>query len=119
MGVHAVYPGTFNPFTAGHLDLVDRVRRQFDLVTVLVAVNPEKSPGCGLEERAMGVRQSIPKGWDNVAVTAWPGLTAAFCRENQAGVIVRGVRNRTDMGLEYRLAAMNEQLGVATLLVPA
>ncbi|GAA1657129.1 pantetheine-phosphate adenylyltransferase [Actinoplanes couchii] len=119
MATHAVYPGTFDPFTSGHLDVVDRVRRQFDLVTVLVAVNPDKSPGAGATERAVGVRKMVLPEWDNVVVTAWAGLTATFCRENRADVIVRGVRNRTDLGLECQLAAMNEALGVTTLLVPA
>lgn len=119
MGTHAVYPGTFHPFTAGHLDVVERVRRHFALVTVLVAVNPDKQPAVDPMERAEAVRRRLPLNWDNVAVAAWPGLTAAFCRENHARVIVRGIRNQADVRLEHQLAAMNEALGITTLLVPA
>jgi pantetheine-phosphate adenylyltransferase len=115
----AVYPGTFDPFTEGHLDVVDRTRRLFDHVTVLVAVNADKSPGRSRAQRVAAVRARLPPAWNNVTVAAWAGLTATFCHENDAGVIVRGVRNSTDFRHEYQLAAMNESLGVTTLLVPA
>ncbi|GGQ44822.1 pantetheine-phosphate adenylyltransferase [Couchioplanes azureus] len=118
-GSHAVYPGTFDPFTAGHLDVVDRIRHLFPRVTVLIAVNGEKQPATTQEQRLVALRSQLPEGWSNVTVTAWEGLTAAFCHEHQSGVIVRGIRNHTDMRHEYRLAAMNEQLGITTFLVPA
>lgn len=118
-GSHAVYPGTFDPFTVGHRDVVERVRRLFDRVTVLVAVNPEKVPSVALEQRVVAVRGLLGAGWGDVSVVGWVGLTAEFCREAGAGVIVRGVRHRVDMEQECRLAAMNESLGVSTLLVPA
>jgi pantetheine-phosphate adenylyltransferase len=118
-GSHAVYPGTFDPFTAGHLDVVGRVRCLFDRVTVLVAVNSGKQPTATQQQRVADLRGRLPEGWSNVTVTAWAGLTAAFCHEQQAGVIVRGVRNSTDLQHETRLAAMNEKLGITTLLVPA
>jgi pantetheine-phosphate adenylyltransferase len=116
---HAVYPGTFDPFTAGHADVVDRVRRIFEWVTVLVAVNEDKQPVAALEQRAREVRRELPADWGNVGVAAWAGLTVVFCREHRAGVIVRGIRNQADLRHEYQLAAMNEHLGVTTLLVPA
>ncbi|MEU8660874.1 pantetheine-phosphate adenylyltransferase [Actinoplanes philippinensis] len=116
---HAVYPGTFDPFTAGHRDVVDRVRWLFGRVTVLVAVNGDKQPAVDQQRRAVAVREQIPMEWANVTVVGWAGLTAAFCHEHRAGVIVRGVRNQNDLGHEYQLAAMNEALGVTTLLVPA
>jgi pantetheine-phosphate adenylyltransferase len=118
-GSHAVYPGTFDPFTAGHADVVDRVRRLFERVTVLVAVNGDKQPAATLEQRMEALRCLLPAGWSNVAVMASAGLTAAFCHEHQSGVIVRGIRNPTDLRLEYQLAAMNEDMGITTLLVPA
>jgi pantetheine-phosphate adenylyltransferase len=118
-GAHAVYPGTFDPFTAGHADVVDRVRLVFDRVTVLVAVNGDKQPAATLEQRLDALRCLLPSDWNNVAVTAWAGLTAAFCHEHRSGVIVRGVRNHNDLRHEYQLAAMNEELGITTLLVPA
>lgn len=116
---HAVYPGTFDPLTPGHVDIIDRARQLFARVTVLVAVNADKQPGSGLASRAIQVRQGLPAHWDNVSVTAWGGLTVAFCREHGADVIIRGVRYRSDLRHEYQLAAMNEALGITTLLLPA
>ncbi|MEU4243258.1 pantetheine-phosphate adenylyltransferase [Actinoplanes sp. NPDC026619] len=115
----AVYPGTFDPFTPGHRDVVDRVRHLFDRVVVLVAINPEKEPAATQAQRLAALRASLPASWSNVGVAAWAGLTVAYCREHHAGVIVRGVRNHTDMLYEYQLAAVNQELGVTTLLVPA
>jgi pantetheine-phosphate adenylyltransferase len=116
---HAVYPGTFDPVTAGHLDIIGRARHLFTRITVLVAVNSDKQPGATSTERAARVRRALPADWDDVSVTAWAGLTAAFCRQHDAGVIVRGVRNRSDLRHEYQLAAMNEALGITTLLLAA
>jgi pantetheine-phosphate adenylyltransferase len=115
----AVYPGTFDPFTPGHLDVVDRSRRLFDHVTVLVAVNGGKQPSREPAARALDVRGRIPVEWANVTVTAWHGLTADYCRRHGVAVIVRGVRNPTDWRSEYELAGMNEALGVTTLFLPA
>jgi pantetheine-phosphate adenylyltransferase len=114
----AVYPGTFDPFTDGHHDLVDRARRLFAHVTVLVAVNDEKRPTRTGAERALTIRTSLPAHWGNVTVAAWNGLTVAYCRQHGAGVIIRGVRNATDAVSEGQLAAVNEKLGIATLFMP-
>jgi pantetheine-phosphate adenylyltransferase len=116
---HAVYPGTFDPVTPGHLDIIERARRLFAFITVLVAVNGEKQPASTQSERAIQLRRELPAYWDNVSVTAWAGLTVAFCQQNGAGVIIRGVRNESDLRHEYQLAAMNEALGITTLLLPA
>jgi pantetheine-phosphate adenylyltransferase len=70
-------------------------------------------------ERAARVCQKLPADWDNVTVAAWAGLTVAFCRQHGADVIIRGVRNESDLRHEYQLAAMNEALGIITLLLPA
>jgi pantetheine-phosphate adenylyltransferase len=91
----------------------------FDQVTVLVAVNDGKRPSRTAAARASEIRGLLPVGWGNVAVAAWHGLTADYCRRHGCGVIVRGVRNTTDCLSEYELAAMNEALGVTTLFVPA
>jgi pantetheine-phosphate adenylyltransferase len=116
---HAVYPGTFDPFTPGHRDVVERARRLFDHVTVLVAVNGDKQPRRGGTERARDIRAALPAGWGNVTVAAWHGLTVAYCHRHGSGVIIRGVRNATDSRREYELAAMNENLGITTLFLPA
>lgn len=118
MPVRAAYPGTFDPFTPGHLNVVDRARRIFDEIVVLVAVNPAKHPGTAAEERAAAVRVTLPSDWTTVTVAAWSGLTATYCRQNGVAVIVRGVRNTTDLQAEYQLAAMNETLGVSTVFLP-
>jgi|ERR1700728_3164116 len=118
-GEHAVYPGTFEPITPGHLDIIERARHLFARVTVLVAVNGDKQPASTQPERAMQLRRELPANWDNVSVTTWNGLTVEFCRQHGAGVIIRGVRNRSDLRHEYQLAAMNEALGITTLLLPA
>jgi pantetheine-phosphate adenylyltransferase len=117
--LHAVYPGTFDPVTPGHLHIIERARQLFARVTVLVAVNGAKQPASSQSERATQVLGELPAHWDNVAVVAWDGLTVAFCREHGADVIIRGVRNRSDVRHEYQLAAMNEALGITTLLLPA
>jgi pantetheine-phosphate adenylyltransferase len=114
----AVFPGTFDPVTPGHLDIADRARRLFDELIVLVAVNGDKQPTREHETRAEAVRAALPGGWDNVTVCAWRGLTADFCHRHHADVIVRGVRNPSDVRHEQELAAMNQSLGVPTLLIP-
>ena len=119
LGEHAVYPGTFDPITPGHLDIIERARHHFARITVLVAVNADKQPASTQSERAIQLRRELPASWDNVSVAAWAGLTVAFCRQHGASVIIRGVRNRSDLRHEYQLAAMNEALGITTLLLPA
>jgi pantetheine-phosphate adenylyltransferase len=115
----AVYPGTFDPFTAGHRDVVDRVRRLFDQVVILVSINPDKTPAETVDKRAQRIRAALPAEWSNVVVTPWTGLTADYCRRHGADVLVRGVRNQADLRHEYPLAVLNEDMGVSTLLVPA
>jgi pantetheine-phosphate adenylyltransferase len=86
---------------------------------VLVAVNGEKQPTKPAAERAQNIRAALPADWANVTVTAWTGLTAAYCHQHGSGVIIRGVRNAADGVREYQLAAMNETLGITTLFLPA
>lgn len=117
--VRAVYPGSFDPFTPGHADVVNRARGLFDEVVVLVAVNSTKHPTINEEERAAAVRAILPVGWTSVTVAAWSGLTSTYCRSHDVGVIVRGVRNATDLQAEYQLAAMNQSLGIPTVFLPA
>ena len=119
LGEHAVYPGTFDPVTPGHLNIIERARHLFARITVLVAVNADKQPASTQSERVVQLRRELPADWDNVSVTAWAGLTVSFCRQYDADVIVRGVRNRSDLCHEYQLAAMNQTLGITTLLLPA
>jgi pantetheine-phosphate adenylyltransferase len=119
LGEHAVYPGTFDTVTPGHIDIIDRARLLFPRVTVLVAINGDKQPTSTQSERAVQLRQQLPANWDNVSVSAWAGLTVTFCQQRRVGVIIRGVRNGSDLRHEYQLAAMNEAMGITTLLLPA
>lgn len=118
-GSLAVYPGTFDPFTPGHRDLVARVRVMFDRVVVLLAVNADKRPTAGATDRAARVRDELPAAWGNVEVDTWAGLTAAYCLRRGATVIVRGLRSAADLAQEQQLAAMNAHLGVPTVWLPA
>ncbi|MEV4822137.1 pantetheine-phosphate adenylyltransferase [Micromonospora sp. NPDC049274] len=117
--IRAVYPGSFDPFTPGHANVVNRARQIFDEVIVLVAVNSSKHPGLGEEKRAAAVRAILPADWTSVTVAAWSGLTSTYYRRHDIGVIVRGLRNTTDLQAEYQLAAMNQALGVPTVFLPA
>ncbi|MGC5054396.1 pantetheine-phosphate adenylyltransferase [Micromonospora sp. DT48] len=118
-GSLAIYPGTFDPFTPGHRDLVDRARLMFDRIIVLLAVNPDKQPTAEATTRAALVRDVMPASWDNVEVDTWAGLTSAYCLRRGATVIVRGLRTAADLQHEYQLAAMNEQLGIQTVWLPS
>ncbi|MBM7492108.1 pantetheine-phosphate adenylyltransferase [Micromonospora luteifusca] len=101
------------------MNVVNRARDLFDEVVVLVAVNSVKHPGTDEEERAAAVRAILPVAWTSVTVAAWSGLTSTYCRRHEVAVIVRGLRNTTDLRTEYQLAAMNQSLGVPTVFLPA
>jgi pantetheine-phosphate adenylyltransferase len=107
--VGAVYPGTFNPLTRGHEDLVRRAAKLFDRVVVAIAASPGKSPLFSLAERvelASAVLSDLP----SVSVTGYDGLTVDFARANGLGVILRGLRAVSDFEYEFQLATMNRHL---------
>lgn len=106
-----MYPGTFDPITLGHEDLVRRACRLFDRVVVAIAANPSKEPMFTLEERVELVRASL-KDLENVEVSGYEGLTVDFAQENKLGVIVRGLRAVSDFEYEFQLANMNRHLAV-------
>jgi pantetheine-phosphate adenylyltransferase len=109
MSRHALFPGTFDPFTRGHLDLVDRAARIFGKVTVAVARNPEKQSLFSPEERAELARAAL-SGIAGVAVTLIPGLVVQACEDLGADVIVRGVRSGSDFDFEAQMARTNRGL---------
>ncbi|MFC0049235.1 pantetheine-phosphate adenylyltransferase [Rheinheimera tilapiae] len=109
MKTKAIYPGTFDPLTNGHTDLVIRAARLFDEVIVAVAANPSKQPMFSLEER-VALAQQVFAELPNVQVVGFTGLLAEFGRIHQAQVLIRGVRAVADFEYEFQLASMNRQL---------
>lgn len=109
MSVSAMYPGTFDPITLGHEDLVRRACRLFDKVVVAIAANPGKEPMFSLEER-VSLARSVLGQFDKVEVTGYEGLTVNFAREHNLRVIVRGLRAISDFEYEFQLANMNRHL---------
>lgn len=105
----AVYPGTFDPITNGHTDLVSRATRLFDRVVVGVAKDTGKAPVCGIEERVELASVALA-GVANVEVVPFEGLLVEFCRRHNAGVVIRGLRAVSDFEFEFQLASMNRRL---------
>lgn len=116
----AVCPGSFDPITVGHLDLVERAAELFDRVILCVMVNGEKHPMFTAEERLEMARAALGH-IPNASAEAWEGLLADFARERGACALVKGVRNGMDFEWEYQLAQINRGLmpRLDTLLLPA
>lgn len=115
----AVCPGSFDPITLGHLDIVRRARGLFDEVVVGVARNASKSALLGTDERVALARAAIEQaGLDGVRVEVVPGLLVDFCREIGAGAVVKGLRGGADFDAELPMALMNRHLAeVETVFV--
>tara|TARA_R110002050_G_scaffold9504_1_gene33067 strand:- start:209381 stop:209860 length:480 start_codon:yes stop_codon:yes gene_type:complete len=105
----AIYPGTFDPITNGHIDLVMRASKLFDKVIVAVAINPGKKPAFSLEERVDLAKQTLA-GLDNVEVCGFEGLLINVANQKQAKVIIRGLRAVSDFEHEFQLAGMNRRM---------
>jgi pantetheine-phosphate adenylyltransferase len=118
MTIRAVYPGTFDPVTNGHEDLIQRASRLFDVVVVGVAHSQAKRPFFSLEERVKLARDVL-EPYANVTVLGFTGLLSEFVKEQQATVILRGLRAVSDFEYEFQLAGMNRRLapGVETLFL--
>lgn len=104
-----VYPGTFDPITNGHKDLIERAAKMFDEVIVAVAASEKKSPLFSVAERVQLVEESIAH-LDNVTVVGFSSLLAHFCRDQNANILLRGLRAVSDFEYEFQLANMNRQL---------
>ncbi|MDO9050712.1 MAG: pantetheine-phosphate adenylyltransferase [Methylotenera sp.] len=105
----AVYPGTFDPITLGHEDLVHRAAHLFDEVIVAVAGSTNKSTLFTLEER-VALAQSVFSAFDNVKVVGFSGLLMQFVQDQKAQVVIRGLRAASDFEYEFQLAGMNRKL---------
>ncbi len=129
----AIYPGTFDPITYGHLDLIRRAARLFDELIVAVAPNPQKAPTFDVEERMALVEASLtdggqkngetvgPENPTNVRVLTFSGLLVDFVTEHQACTVVRGLRAISDFEFEFQMALINRQLqdAVETIFLPS
>lgn len=109
MTTTAIYPGTFDPITNGHSDLIVRASKLFDRVIVAVAINPGKKPLFTLDERVELAQASL-RGLDNVEVCGFEGLLIDVAMEMNANIIIRGLRAVSDFEHEFQLASMNRKM---------
>lgn len=117
----AVYPGSFDPLTNGHVDIITRGARLFDRIIVAVLVNEEKKPLFSMEER-VEIAREVFKDVPNVEVDTFGGLLVDYVEKRQAQVIVRGLRAVSDFEFEFQMALMNQRLNAkieTILLMPA
>lgn len=105
----ALYPGTFDPITKGHGDLVERAARLFDEVIIAVAASPKKNPLFSLERR-VELAEAVCAHLPNVRVIGFTNLLAEFAQQQQANILIRGLRAVSDFEYEFQLANMNRQL---------
>lgn len=109
MGITAIYPGTFDPITNGHIDILQRSLRIFDHIILGIGPNPKKTALFSLDERMQMVKEAV-KEVPNVSVEAFDGLLVDFAKKNGASVIIRGLRALSDFEYEFQMALMNRKL---------
>jgi pantetheine-phosphate adenylyltransferase len=109
MSVNALYPGTFDPPTNGHIDLIQRGSKLFDHLTVAILNNPVKDPLFSVEERVEMLQESTSE-LGNVSVATFEGLMVEYARQIGASVVLRGIRAISDYEYEFRMALMNRRL---------
>ena len=116
----AVYPGSFDPCTNGHLDIIKRASRLFEKVVVAVLINNKKHPAFTLEERVEMLRKAT-KDIPNVEIVSFSGLLADFMRQNDYSVIVKGLRAVSDFEYEFQMALTNQALfdSIETVFIPS
>lgn len=105
----AIYPGTFDPVTNGHVDIIQRAITIFDKIIVAIAINPDKEPLFTLEERVTILRETV-KDIPNVGVDTFRGLLVDYAKKRDACAIVRGLRAVSDFEYEFQMALMNRRL---------
>jgi pantetheine-phosphate adenylyltransferase len=113
-----LYPGTFDPITNGHIDIIRRARELFDGVVVTVAINPSKTPLFSVDERVKMIKESV-KGFDNIDVDSFDGLVVDHAKQVGAVGIIRGLRAVSDFEYEFQMALMNRKLAgeIATVFL--
>jgi pantetheine-phosphate adenylyltransferase len=112
MSTLAVYPGSFDPLTNGHVDIIERGARLFDRIIVAMAVNAEKSPMFTMAER-IEIARAVFKDHPNVEVDSFDGLLVDYVARRKANVLVRGLRAVSDFEYEFQMALMNRELAPA------
>jgi pantetheine-phosphate adenylyltransferase len=106
----AIYPGTFDPITMGHLDIIDRALNLFDKIVIAVPINPSKTPLFSLKNRLDMARQCFPEDYSRIEIVAVPGLLVEYAAKRKAKAIIRGLRAVSDFDYEFQLALMNKKL---------
>src|ERR1700734_2966487 len=116
----AIYPGSFDPITDGHVDLIERSTQLFDKVIVTVATNTRKSAWLNIDQRLILVTEALAE-YPEVSVFPCSGVVIDFAKQHQACAIVRGLRTAADYDIEFQLAGMNRQLApeIASVFLPA
>ncbi len=118
MGLAALCPGTFDPVTNGHLDIIGRAARCFDRLVVAVLENPDKEPVFSVDDRIAMLREAT-SGYSGVEVDSFSGLLVAYAAQRDIRVVVKGLRAVTDFDYELQMAQMNTKMaGVETFLMP-
>jgi pantetheine-phosphate adenylyltransferase len=106
----AIYPGSFDPLTFGHIDIIERSVRLFDTVVVALLTNPQKTPLFTVEERVEILQQTVKPRFPTVEIEVFHGLLVDYAMHKNANVIVRGIRAVTDFEYEFQMALMNRRL---------
>ena len=109
MQLTAIYPGTFDPITYGHLDLIDRGLKVFDKVIIAVAASTNKAPLFSIQERVEMIQRTV-KNRKNIEVETFSGLVVTFAKKRHARVLIRGVRMLSDFEMEFQMALTNRKL---------
>jgi len=112
MSTLAVYPGSFDPLTNGHVDIIERGARLFDRIIVAIAVNAEKAPMFSMAER-VDIAKTVFRNHPNVEVDTFEGLLVNYVERRKANVIVRGLRAVSDFEYEFQMALMNRELAAS------
>lgn len=112
----ALYAGSFDPFTNGHLDILEQASKIFDKVIIAVACNHEKTGFLPVEKRLLIIKESTSH-LNNVEITSYEGLTVDFAKEKNANVLIRGIRNSKDFEYEFEMAQINKKLNSGISIV--
>lgn len=105
----AIYPGTFDPITNGHIDVIERASELFDMVYVVIAINPNKSTLFSEDERISMAKESL-KNLPNIIIESFHGLTVDYAKQVNANTIIRGIRAVSDFEYEFQIALMNRKI---------